>query len=189
MAISGTKTVTSTGNKNYFVNECTITKVEVMDSQYTDMSLKLQMEDNDNGYNYTCFVNQNFQKDGNGVVNGLLFPEDLNTLFLSTKCDLNVSDSGVLDTKSLESLVGKELACITYQSTGKYKRNTWGVVSHVDEKSLLEKKFLAQIEKGYPKDYQKDSGDKEVKVKANTLNQVAQKAVNEQTTLDDDFPF
>ena len=77
-----------------------------MDSQYTDMSLKLQMEDNDNGYNYTCFVNQNFQKDGNGVVNGLLFPEDLNTLFLSTKCDLNVSDSGVLDTKSLESLVG-----------------------------------------------------------------------------------
>jgi len=49
MAISGTKAVSSTGSKNYFVNECTITDVEVMNSQYTDMSLKLQLEDNDNG--------------------------------------------------------------------------------------------------------------------------------------------
>jgi hypothetical protein len=189
MAISGTKTVSSTGNKNYFVNECAITEVEVMDSQYTDMSLKLQLEDNSNGYNYTCFVNQNFQKDQNGVVNGMLFPEDLNTLFLSTKCDLNVSDTGVLDTKSLESLVGKELACITYQSTGKYKRNTWGVVSHVDEKDLLEKKFLAQLEKGYPKDYQKEPSNAKAEVNAPALENMVNKAVNEQVNIDDDLPF
>tara|TARA_Y100000593_G_C4289532_1_gene327485 strand:- start:860 stop:1423 length:564 start_codon:yes stop_codon:yes gene_type:complete len=157
MAISGTKTSSASTTKNYFVNDCTIKEVEVMDSQYTDMSLKLQLEDNDNGYSYTCFVNQQFSKDNNGVVTGMLFPEDLNTLFLATKCDLNVSDSGVLDTKSLESLMGKEVSCITYQSTGKYKRNTWGVVSHPDEKSILEKKFIDQVKKGYPKDFKKPS--------------------------------
>jgi len=188
MAISGTKAVSSTGSKNYFVNECTITDVEVMNSQYTDMSLKLQLEDNDNGYNYNCFVNQNFQKDGNGVVNGMLFPEDLNTLFISTKCDLNVSDTGVLDTKSLESLVGKHLACITYASSGKYKRNTWGVVSHVDEKALLEKKFLAQLEKGYPKDYQKTSSTD--KVETPTVKAVMDTLINEDTSSDGDgMPF
>ena len=191
MAITGTKVALGTTLKNYFVNECSITDVEVMDSQYTDMSLKLQLEDNGNGYNYNCFVNQNFQKDANGIVNGMLFPEDLNTLFISTKCDLNVSDTGVLDTKSLESLVGKHLACITYTSSGKYKRNTWGVVSHIDEKELLEKKFLAQLEKGYPKDYQKVSNETEPKVVNSATNKaVMDKLINNDANHDnDEIPF
>lgn len=155
MAITGTKTSASGGNKNYFINQCTITDVEVMDSEYTDMSLKVILTDNNNGYTYNCFVNQNFEKDNNGVVTGLKFPDDLNTLFLATKTDLNVSDAGVLDTKSLESLMQQEVACITYQSSGKYKRNTWGVVSSIENAENLEKRFKAQLEKGYPKDYKK----------------------------------
>tara|TARA_R100000808_G_scaffold22546_1_gene49085 strand:- start:21405 stop:21959 length:555 start_codon:yes stop_codon:yes gene_type:complete len=155
MAITGTKIASTGGNKNYFINECSITDVEVMDSQYTDMSLKVVLTDKNNGYTYNCFVNQNFEKDNNGVVTGLQFPEDLNTLFLATGADLNVSDAGILDTKSLESLLEKEVACITYQSTGKYKRNTWGVVSSIKDAKSLENRFKAQLEKGYPKDYKK----------------------------------
>ena len=46
MAITGTKISNSSGKiRNYFVNDCTITDVQVMDSQYTDMSLKLQLTD------------------------------------------------------------------------------------------------------------------------------------------------
>ena len=42
MAITGTKYKNSSKNiRNYFVNDTTITDVEVMDSPYTDMSLKL----------------------------------------------------------------------------------------------------------------------------------------------------
>ncbi len=102
MAITGTKH--SNANKtmrNYFVNDTSITDVQVMDSQYTDMSLKLQLTDDNNGYTYTCFINQKFEKDNNGVVTGLAYPDDLNTLFVAAKCDLNVSDNGILDTKSL----------------------------------------------------------------------------------------
>ena len=155
MAISGTKVASNKTIKNYFVNECKITDAEVMDSQYTDMSLKLQLEDKNNGYTYTCFVNQNFEKDHAGVVTDMKYPTDLNTLFLAAGTDLNVSDAGVLATKSLEGLVDKEVACITYSSTGKYKRNTWGVVSSLSKKDDLESQFIKQLEKGYPKDYQK----------------------------------
>ena len=164
MAISGTKAVSSVGSKNYFVNECTISEVEVMDSQYTDMSLKLQLTDDNNGYTYTCFVNQNFEKDTNGVVTGMAYPDDLNTLFVAAKCDLNVSDAGILDTKSLESLVDKKVSCISYKSTGKYKRNTWGVVSNPDSKEQLESRFNQQIAKGYPKDYDKSTSETETVV-------------------------
>jgi hypothetical protein len=157
MAITGTKIKSSGGSKNYFVNDCTITEVEVMDSQYTDMSLKVVLEDNNNGYSYNCFVNQNFEKDTSGIVTGLKYPEDLNTLFLATKADLNVTDAGVLEISSLESLVGKEVSCISYQSSGKYKRNTWGVVSSIEDKENLESMFQAQVKKGYPKDYQNPS--------------------------------
>ena len=52
------------------------------------MSLKLQLTDDNNGYTYTCFVNQNFEKDTNGVVTGMAYPDDLNTLFVAAKCDL-----------------------------------------------------------------------------------------------------
>ena len=163
MAITGTKYKNSSKNiRNYFVNDTTITDVEVMDSPYTDMSLKLQLTDDNNGYTYTCFVNQNFEKDQSGVVTGMAYPDDLNTLFVAAKCDLNVSDSGILDTKSLESLVDKQISCISYKSTGKYKRNTWGVVSNPDSKEQLESRFNQQIAKGYPKDYDKSTSETEV---------------------------
>lgn len=156
MAITGTKYSNASKTlKNYFVNDCTITDVQVMDSQYADLSLKLLLEDDNNGYTYTCFVNQRFDKDTNGVVTGLSYPDDLNTLFVATKCDLNVSDNGTLETKSLESLTGKKVSCITYKSTGKYKRQTWGVVSSPETKEQLESRFNQQISKGYPKDYDK----------------------------------
>jgi len=151
MAITGTKVASAnTGNRNYFINECTITDVEVMDSQYTDMSLKLQLTDNNNGYTYTCFVNQNFEKDNNEVVTGLKFPEDLNTLFLASGKDMNVSDIGEVNT---DVLIDSEVACINYASTGKYKRSTWGVLSSLSNKDQLEAKFKSQLEKGYPKNY------------------------------------
>jgi len=167
MAITGTKISNSSGKiRNYFVNDCTITDVQLMDSQYTDMSLKLQLTDDSNGYTYTCFVNQNFEKDTNDVVTGLAYPEDLNTLFLATKCDLNVSDNGTLDTKSLESLMDKKISCISYKSTGKYKRNTWGVVSDPAKKEQLESRFNQQVAKGYPKDYDKSTSIPDALVEA-----------------------
>jgi hypothetical protein len=165
MAITGTKISNRSGKiRNYFVNDCTITDVQVMDSQYTDMSLKLQLTDDNNGYTYTCFVNQNFEKDTNNVVTGLAYPDDLNTLFVATKCDLNVSDNGTLDTKSLESLMNKQVSCISYKSTGKYKRNTWGVVSSPLAKEQLESRFNQQVAKGYPKDYDKSTSEPDAKV-------------------------
>jgi len=46
MAINGTKHSNSSSTmRNYFVNDTTITDVQVMDSQYTDMSLKVQLTD------------------------------------------------------------------------------------------------------------------------------------------------
>ena len=156
MAITGTKHSNASKTlRNYFVNDTTITEVEVMDSQYTDLSLKLLLTDDSNGYTYTCFVNQKFEKDNNGVVTGLAYPDDLNTLYVAAKCDLNVSDAGILDTKSLESLQDKKVSCITYKSTGKYKRQTWGVVSSPADKEQLESRFNQQLKKGYPKDYDK----------------------------------
>ena len=162
MAINGTKHSNSSSTmRNYFVNDTTITDVQVMDSQYTDMSLKVQLTDVGNGYTYTSFVNQNFEKDTNGVVTGLSYPDDLNTLFVAAKCDLNVSDAGVLDTKSLESLMGQNVCCITYKSSGKYKRNTWGVLSSPEGKEQLESRFNQQVSKGYPKDFDKGSNEED----------------------------
>jgi hypothetical protein len=153
MAITGTKikTQSSGGMKNYFVNLCTIDDAIQADSQYTDCSIKLSLKGKDNDYNYTCFINQNFEKDTNGVVSSLKFPEDLNTLYLAAKTDLEVSDAGEVN---VEVLKGKEIAIINYLSTGKYKRNTWGVVSSWDDTEALEKKFLEQVAKGYPRDFQ-----------------------------------
>ena len=98
MAITGTKYSNASKTlRNYFVNDTTITDVEVMDSQYADLSLKLLLEDDNNGYTYTCFVNQKFDKDTNGVVTGLTYPDDLNTLFVAAKCRIrrNASMGGV----------------------------------------------------------------------------------------------
>tara|TARA_R110000796_G_scaffold37307_2_gene94228 strand:+ start:4241 stop:4762 length:522 start_codon:yes stop_codon:yes gene_type:complete len=151
MAITGTKKEQSGGMRNYFVNECTIVEAEQIDSQYNDCSIKIKLEDKKNGYNYTCFVNQNFDKDLSGVVTGLKFPEDLNTLFLATGKDINVSDIGEVN---IGEVVGSEVACINYASTGKYKRATWGVLSSLSDTDKLEEKFKSQLAKGYPKNFQ-----------------------------------
>jgi hypothetical protein len=155
MAITGTKRKEQGGSgmKNYFVNLCTIEDAVQADSQYTDCSVKLSLKGTDNDFNYTCFVNQNFEKDNNGVISGLKFPEDLNTLYLATKADLDVSDAGVVN---VDTLKGKNVAIINYMSTGKYKRNTWGVVSSWDDADELETKFLQQVAKGYPRDFSND---------------------------------
>jgi len=152
MAITGTKAEQSGGGmKNYFVNECVIKEAEQIDSQYNDCSVRIKLEDKSNGYNYTCFVNQNFDKDTSGVVTGLKFPEDLNTLFLAAGGDMNVSDIGEAN---VDTLIGKEVACINYASTGKYKRATWGVLSSIEDSAKLEEKFKSQLAKGYPKNFQ-----------------------------------
>lgn len=152
MAITGTKVKTDTSNKNWFVNKCRIVEAEQIDSQYNDCSIRMKYEDLESGYNYTAFINQNFEKDMNGVVTGLKYPEDVNTLFLAANADLNVSDIGQVN---VDTLIDKEVAVINYKSTGKYKNATWGVVSALDKTSELEQKFISQLEKGYPKNFQK----------------------------------
>lgn len=151
MAITGTKVRTNTSNKNWYVNEVVIKEATQMDSQYNDVSIRLKLEDKSNGYNYTAFVNQNYDKDANGVVVGLSYPDDLNTLYLASGADLNVSDIGEVNT---DDLIGREVACINYASKGKYKSTTWGVFSALNKTNELEDKFKAQIAKGYPRNYQ-----------------------------------
>ena len=177
MAITGTRAENSTGNRNWFVNECVIKEAEQVESAYNDCSIRLKLEDKNNGYNYTLFVNQNYEKDNNGVVTGLLFPEDLNTLFLATKKDMNVSDIGEVN---VNELIEGEIACINYSSTGKYKRSTWGVVSSLDKQNELQNRFKAQLNKGYPKNYKaqtESNVDKLFNGKATTVAPV------------DDLPF
>ena len=174
MAITGTK-VANSGNKNnnYFINKCTVTEVVQQDSQYNDTTLKVTLEDERNGYSYTCFINQNFEKDTNGIVTDLKFPDDVNTLYLAAGKDLNVSDVGEIN---VDVLKDAEVACISYESTGKYKRAIWSVMSSWDKTDDLETKFKAQVAKGYPKNYKKSTGS------------VGVPEVQEQTNLDD-LPF
>ena len=87
----------------------------------------------------------------NGIVTGMAFPEDLNTLYLASGKDINVSDVGEVN---VDTLIDSEVAVINYAASGKYKRATWGVVSSPNDTAELEKKFMAQIAKGYPKNYQ-----------------------------------
>ena len=154
MAITGTKIANSSNGKNYFVNKCTITEVVQQKSQFSDTSLKVSLEDERNGYTYTCFINQNFEKDTNGVVTDLKFPDDVNTLYLAAGKDLNVSDVGEINVEELE---GAQVACLSYESTGKYKRAIWSVMSSWDETDKLEAKFADQVKKGYPKNYKRDT--------------------------------
>ena len=155
MAITGTKAAnTGSGNKSYFVNKCTITEVVQQESQYSDTSLKVTLEDSRNGYSYTCFINQNFEKDTAGVVTDLKFPDDVNTLYLAAGKDLNVSDVGEIN---VDELKDAEVACISYESTGKYKRAIWSVMSSWNDTDKLEAKFAEQVKKGYPKNYKKDT--------------------------------
>jgi len=154
MAITGTKVAASNSDRNYFVNKCTIEEAVQQESQYSDVSLKLTLIDSRNEYSYICFINQNYEKDINGIVTGLKFPDDVNTLYLASGKDLNVTDVGEINT---EVLIDSEVACISYACTGKYKRAIWNVMSSWDDTDKLEAKFNQQLAKGYPKNYAKKS--------------------------------
>jgi hypothetical protein len=154
MAITGTKVVTSNSDKNYFVNKCTIKEVVQQESQYNDVSLKVTLIDSRNEYSYICFINQNYEKDTHGIVTGLKFPDDVNTLYLAAGKDLNVTDVGEINT---DVLTDSQVACISYASTGKYKRAIWSVMSSWSDTDELEAKLAKQVEKGYPKNYAKKS--------------------------------
>jgi hypothetical protein len=172
MAITGTKAANSSNkDRNYFINKCKITEVVQQDSQYNDTTLKVTLQDERNGYSYTCFINQNFEKDTNGIVTDLKFPDDVNTLYLAAGKDLNVSDVGEINT---DKLIDSEVACLSYESTGKYKRAIWSVMSSWDKIEDLEQKFKAQVAKGYPKNYKKNTDKVEI---------------GESTISVDDLPF
>jgi len=153
MAIKGTKIENNgSSKKGYFINKCRIVGAEQMESQYSDTSLKLTLEDDRNNFQYTCFINQNYEKDTNGVVSELKFPDHLNTLYLAAGKDLNVSDVGEIN---IAELANAEVACLSYESTGKYKRAIWSTMSSWDDTDQLEAKFAEQVEKGYPKNFKK----------------------------------
>lgn len=160
MAITGTKQPKQTGGmmKNYFVNNCTIDSVEQAESPYHDCSVRVQLTDTSNGYNYNLFVNQNFEKDTAGVVVDLSFPDNLNTLYLSSNSDINVSDSGEVN---LQDLIGKEIAVINYMSTGKYKKQIWQTVGSVNDHDALIASFEKSVKAGYPKNFVGYSSDTE----------------------------
>tara|TARA_R100000808_G_C2155533_1_gene168455 strand:- start:21005 stop:21526 length:522 start_codon:yes stop_codon:yes gene_type:complete len=158
MAITGTKIENNgSSNKGYFVNKCRIVGAEQLESQYSDTSIKLTLEDDRNQFQYTCFINQNYEKDTNGVVTGLKFPDNLNTLYLAAKKDLNVSDVGEAN---LAELANAQVACISYESTGKYKRAIWSTMSSWEDTDKLEAKFAEQVEKGYPSNFKKPESPK-----------------------------
>jgi len=182
MAITGTKAPESGSMKNYFVNKVKVTSAEQIDSNYSDCSIKLGLTDISNDYNYTLFINQNFEKDAAGNVSGMKFPDDLNRLFLHTKTDCNVNDEGKVD---LSPIMNKDIAVINYVSNGKYKRSCWRCVGSVENTDALEKEFNKSVEKGYPKDFQKT--DKK------TTNTYAEKLLTESPKLpkfnDDKLPW
>ena len=155
MAITGTKikSNTSGGSKKYFINKCTVTAAEQIESQYSDTTVKLELTDESNGYKYSLFMNQNYEKDTNGVVSNLKYPDLVNTLFLAAGKDLNISDTGDIN---LEELTNSQIACLSYPSTGKYKRAIWSTVSSWKDETQLGKDFEAQLAKGYPKNYRKE---------------------------------
>jgi hypothetical protein len=152
MAITGTKQPRQTNGmmKNYFVNNCTIDSAEQAESPYHDCSVRVQLTDTSNGYNYNLFVNQNFEKDTAGVVVDLSFPDNLNTLYLSSGADINVSDNGKVN---LTDLIGKEIAVINYMSNGKYKKQIWQTVGKSDDHDALTVKFEKSVKDGYPKNF------------------------------------
>tara|TARA_R100000951_G_scaffold116515_3_gene128731 strand:+ start:2563 stop:3087 length:525 start_codon:yes stop_codon:yes gene_type:complete len=160
MAITGTKVASSSGTKKpYFINKCYVIAAEQTESQYSDTTVKLELEDSDNGYKYTVFMNQSFDKDANDVVTGLKYPDLVNTLYLAAGKDLNVTDTGEVN---LTELANAQVACLSYPSTGKYKRAIWSTVSSWDNIEDLGKKFEAQLAKGYPKNYRKEEAKETV---------------------------
>ena len=98
-------------------------------------------------------MNQNYEKDTNGVVSDLKYPDLVNTLFLAAGKDLNISDTGDIN---LEELTNSQIACLSYPATGKYKRAIWSTVSSWKDEAQLGRDFEAQLAKGYPKNYRKE---------------------------------
>lgn len=153
MAITGTRKPQSSESKtlkNYFINNCSIESAEQIDSPYNDCSVRLKLTDTSNGYNYNLFVNQNFEKDNAGVVTGLVYPDNLNLLYVNTGTEIHVDDSGVVD---LTPLIGKQIAVVNYLSNGKYKKQIWQRVGHVDNHDALIAEFEKSVTAGYPKDF------------------------------------
>lgn len=174
MAITGTKVKTSKGgNQPYFINKCYIKAAEQIESQYTDTTVKLELEDSTNEYKSNLFLNQNYEKDTNGVVTDLKYPDLVNTLYLAAGKDLEVSDTGDIN---LDELLGTQIAVLSYPCSGKYKRALWNRVSSWDDTDDLGAQFKKSLEQGYPKNYKKE---------------VVQQAVQaEQPPVDlDDLPF
>ena len=174
MAITGTKVKQSSGGtRKYFINKCFVVAAEQMESQYNDTTVKLELEDSERGYKYTTFINQNYEKDSNGVVTGLQYPDHVNDLYLAAGKDLNVSDTG---DNNLSELANAKVACLSYPCTGKYKRATWSKVSSWENEDKLAADFDAQLEKGYPKNYDKNPAP-------------AVEVVGKAQVQEDDFPF
>jgi hypothetical protein len=158
MAITGTKVKSSSngGNKPYFINKCFIVGAEQIESQYTDTTVKLELEDSTNGYKSNLFLNQNYDKDTNGVVLDLKYPDLVNTLYLAAGKDLEVSDTGDIN---LDVLANAKIAVLSYQSTGKYKRNLWNRVSSWEDTDQLEKDFEKSVKQGYPQNFRKGASE------------------------------
>jgi hypothetical protein len=153
MAITGTKVKSSSGgNKPYFINKCYIVAAEQIESQYSDTTVKLELEDSENGYKSNVFINQNFIKDNNGVVTDLAYPDLVNTLYLAAGKDLDVSDIGDIN---LDVLANAEVAALSYPCTGKYKRALWNRLSSWDDMDSLGSDFEKSLAQGYPKNYKK----------------------------------
>ena len=75
-----------------------------------------------------------------------------------------------------EELANAKVACLSYPCTGKYKRATWSKVSSWENEDKLAADFDAQLEKGYPKNYDKNPAP-------------AVEVVGKAQVQEDDFPF
>jgi hypothetical protein len=157
MAITGTKVRTSKGgNQPYYINKCYIVAATQIESQYSDTTVKLELEDSENNYKSNLFINQNYEKDTNGVVTDLKFPDLVNTLYLAAGKDLEVSDTGDIN---LVELANAQVAVLSYPCKGKYKRALWNRVSSWNDTDQLGKDFEKSLEKGYPTNYKKEDSE------------------------------
>ena len=87
--------------------------------------------------------------DATMTIKAVILPDDMQ----QTLKDLNVSDVGEIN---VDELIGSQVACLSYASTGKYKRAFWSVMSSWNDTDRLETAFAKQVEKGYPKNYKSD---------------------------------
>ena len=86
----------------------------------------------------------------------LKYPDLVNTLYLAAGKDLEVSDTGDIN---LDVLANAKIAVLSYQSTGKYKRNLWNRVSSWEDTDQLEKDFEKSVKQGYPQNFRKGASE------------------------------